>query len=824
MIEYVLIINEYPIDSVFEQKIIEEYDKRTILTENYSLLKYFFHNRKIFFLGRKRYDYQGNPIYIDKTNFVAVIGYIVSDRFENSRQEIGEKVYCCLSESGDISWLDNCLGEFQILHINQKTLNIYCSKLKTHPVYYKEGKGCLVISNRTSLVHVTSMATPRLDIQAQLEIIAYDSLLEDRTAFEEVHSLRKGHRLCVSFEPSPRLHLVRDRRLWADPLTQTPDMGEAFDRAAELKDWLLKHLSLLPKQIKIDQGMSFNLSGGKDSRLLLSLFVRSGLMDFHDHVLTYGEKQDPEVVAARSIVKHYGLDHRIIPRGVSQNVFFEKLPLHVYQMEGEINCRVLHGNFLGRRKPVFTGHDPVLREPFIGTETVRNFGDVAEFIEKRLPLDPIGILREDVLRKMKKQLYLMLGEAQEWGVKAENFLSWFVIHSRIERWLGKVTSMSSPCGLYANVFCSTPIVEYAHNIGVRNRKNEMFHFALLSLLDENVLKYPFANQDWSSDITHYFGKQFKLPKRKIQSSQNAPLPWWEIIYLYDDKKAIKRVINAVRHTALEEYIDYKALFDYISRVDQPSTRAMLSLFAVISSNMLFHAGDVTLDGLENMRAISDELKKNFTKSSTASCMSCDVSRLLNTRNSLPACDFVQMSRLESFRRNADREAAVPSEAVMKHQFVPNYDDEREMIYALLYQQDPNGDTKRRLVAFKHCRKWYRGIFVHSGSAVSVDLPENRKFELNFKCLFMPGSIENADDQIFEIYMQKDRGETLKDKTDNIPVFSHTSQKTARSSMWDSDFEVIVHGRITFSVKPRKTSDWGWTLFSVNTCKVITDGT
>lgn len=820
MIEYALIINQYPIDSVFEQKIIEESDKRTILSEDCSLLKYFFNNRKIFFLGRKKYDYQGDPIYIDKTNFVAVVGYIVSDRFENSRQKIGEKVYYCLSEGGDISWLDNCLGEFQILHINQGTLNLYCSKLKTHPVYYKEGKGCLVISNRTSLVHVTSMASPRLDIQAQLEIIAYDSLLEDRTAFEEVHSLRKGHRLCVSFEPSPRLHLVRDRRLWADTLTQTPDMGEAFDRASELKDWLLKHLSLLPKQMKIDQGMSFNLSGGKDSRLLLSLFVRSGLMDFYDHVLTYGEKQDPEVVAACSIVKHYGLDHRIIPRGGSQNVFFEKLPLHVYQMEGEINCRTLHGNHIGTRKMVFTGHEAGLRESFADTEKYVNPDEIKDYILTRLPFDPIGFINQECIEEMRNEVLGLFENSQDWGCKPENFLNWFSIVGRGSRWVGKLTSMSCAAGLYANVFCSTPIVEYAHNIGVRNRKNEMFHFALLSLLDKNVLKYPFANQDWSSDITHYFGERFKLPKRKIQSSQNAPLPRWGTIYLYDDKKAIKRVINAVRHTALEEYIDYKTLFDYISRVDQPSKRAMLSLFAVISSNMLFHAGDVTLDGLENMRSISNELKKNFTKSSTASYMSCDASCLLNTRNVLPACDIVQMSRLESFRRNADREAAVPSEAVMKHQFVPNFDDEREMIYALLYQKDPNGDTRRRLVAFKHCHKWYRGIFVHSGSAVSVDLPENRKFELNFKCLFMPGSIENADDQIFEIYMQKDRGELLKDKTDNISVFSHTSQKMVRSTMWEFDSKVIVHGRITFSVKPRKTSDWGWTLFSVNTCKPV----
>ncbi len=56
--------------------------------------------------------------------------------------------------------------------------------------------------------------------------------------------------------------------------------------------------------MKIDYGMPFNLSGGKDVRLLLTLFQDYGLMKNHSHILTYGNQNDEEVVAAKLIANH----------------------------------------------------------------------------------------------------------------------------------------------------------------------------------------------------------------------------------------------------------------------------------------------------------------------------------------------------------------------------------------------------------------------------------------------------------------------------------------------------------------------------------------
>lgn len=174
-------------------------------------------------------------------------------------------------------------------------------------------------------------------------------------------------------------------------------------------------------------------------------------------------------------------------------------------------------------------------------------------------------------------------------------------------------------------------------------------------------------------------------------------------------------------------------------------------------------------------------------------------------------------KIEALLGNEDRDVAVTTETVTKHQFVPNMDEEREMIYALFYKQDPNGDKRRYLVEYDRCDKRYRGIFVHSGSSVSVNLPEDKKFRLNFKCLFIPEADKKADDQVFKIYTKKDCRNVHKDRADDLCIFSNTSQKAERSNMWDTDYEVIVHDQITFSVTPKRSTSWGWTVFSINSC-------
>ena len=147
---------------------------------------------------------------------------------------------------------------------------------------------------------------PRLDPQTQVEIMAFDSILSDRTAFVDTNCLSRGHSINVDYTGNQfKMTRIKDDSLWADDSLEFSNVREAYDSLIPVKDWFIDHLRLLPEQMKIDSDMPFNLSGGKDSRLLLTLFREAGLMNYHSNVLTYGEKTDGEVEAARQVTKHY---------------------------------------------------------------------------------------------------------------------------------------------------------------------------------------------------------------------------------------------------------------------------------------------------------------------------------------------------------------------------------------------------------------------------------------------------------------------------------------------------------------------------------------
>jgi hypothetical protein len=592
MIEYVIISSK----SKPLHELMAEYDQRSIL-EKTDKQHFIQMKDDVALLARSRFNYQGSPIYENGNSFTVLVGYIVSEKFQNDPQTITKQIHYLLKQSGDRSWIDMALGEFQIVHFDGVKVEFLLSKTMTHPLYYSEDSAGIGISNRSALACLL-VANPSFDVMAQLEIIAFDSIISNRTAYEQVLCLDRGTQLTFD----GKIRLIPKQNLWH--LEAPTD----FSGTKDLSDWFVRHLALLPKQMNIDRDMTFNLSGGKDSRVLLSLFKAAGLMDYHSEVITLGEQNDPEVLAAKNITQHYHLAHTIKPRQVPANSFLEKLPLHIFQMEGEINARVLHGNYKGLRKCVFTGHEAGLRESFVGTESINSLEDVNSFIDTSIPLDPIGFLHAEPKLLMRAGIKKIHEQSHRFGVLPKNFINWFSIVGRGCRWVGKLTSSSSPSGLYANLFCSSRIVEYAHNLGVENRKREMFHFAMLAHIDTEILTYPFANQDWNDDLKKQFG-YIKFPP-PLRAGPNPVLQWWD--RMFQNKILFKQIIDKTRHPKLERFIDYNKMFSYIDKVQNPSARAMLSIFAVITSNVMFHGLTLDRDGVTRMERICCELKDSNT--------------------------------------------------------------------------------------------------------------------------------------------------------------------------------------------------------------------
>ncbi|BDZ69410.1 hypothetical protein [Methanobacterium ferruginis] len=488
-------------------------------------------------------------------------------------------------------------------------------------------------------------------------------------------------------------------------------------------------------------------------------------MNYHSNVITYGEETDAEVEAARVITKHYNLEHKVVPRGVTGNVFLDKLPLHIYQLEGEINCRILHGNYLGRRKVLFTGIDFGIAERFPDTEKIQDLNDLNDYLTTRMPFDPIGFLNNDSISSMYDTLNDILQDSINWNVPPGEFLNWFSVIGRGARWDGKVTSMSSPSGLFANPLCSQPVVKAGINMGVANRKRQLLHFAIMSSIDKEIIKYPFYNQEWDKDIVKEFKNEFEFPKEPITSNtvRKADTMWWDDIYLDNNKTTIKRIIYGARHPDLDSYINYNKLFNYITKVDMPSHRAMLQIFSVISANLLFHAGDITKEGMKKITEVIDNIKK----------------------------DIETHKYDNSFDINLqDPNAPTP------HSFIDFVESTIE----------PTNHVHTDSINFENRR--YEGLFVHSGREITFDLPDNQIYALELFCSLMPNVSDKAESQVFEIWC------------DDKLLLSYLNDKKSRDMDNKKLHRVVISGKVTFKVAPVVNTSYGWCIFGMKSSSLL----
>src|SRR5215217_4175218 len=293
MFEFAVVAKNLAIHPQEEMAVHARYAERSLLSEPYTSWRLPIFGDKSILLGRSRFVHQGSPVFRDQHSFTCLDGYLVSERLAARSDDVVEQVHQILLGSQDRDWLSDCLGEFLIVHYNdrRRLLEFLCSELRTVPLYLREGKDAVCVSNRASLCNVGFEGKPQLDVLGQLAHVAVlESLQGDTTAFEQVRSLPRDRSARLRYsapdnrQGAPELILLERERSWAMPGVEVPTMEEVLEETRSITTWLLEHLRLFRKQVNVHSGGKYGLSGGKDSRLVLALLAESGLIELYDAV------------------------------------------------------------------------------------------------------------------------------------------------------------------------------------------------------------------------------------------------------------------------------------------------------------------------------------------------------------------------------------------------------------------------------------------------------------------------------------------------------------------------------------------------------------
>lgn len=261
-----------------------------------------------------------------------------------------------------------------------------------------------------------------------------------------------------------------------------------------------------------------DLTGGKDSRLVLSVMLDEGLADRFEF-RTWGAPDLADVVVAKQIAEAFGLRHMV--NAIDPSAFGCRVGLDAALREAgygtlsdrEIAMRVTVGSWSGMRN-VFEPRaacapggasvrlsglcGEVLRTNFPGASRLRSIRDAVRFPRRDLNFGVAGILRPEAEEHYDQEVRrALLSDFTERDVP-QDAVDAFYVRNRLRRWFGtgqEVDAHNRVFPLYSNVG-----VRAAFAIGAEDRHAERLHLEIIRQGCEPLSRLPFDTGRWNERV------------------------------------------------------------------------------------------------------------------------------------------------------------------------------------------------------------------------------------------------------------------------------------------------------------------------------------
>ena len=437
-------------------------------------------------------------------------------------------------------------GDWQAAFCAERKVTALYSFSGYYSLCYQDSADFFAVSNRAVLAAPFGAigTTVRYNKDVLSWVYSTTMILGQQTPYAGVHKLRPGNYL--EYQREGGLSISSYRENFYTPLE--------FAATTEREEYFQETVAGLIKRVAwyFDRGLPLqaHLTGGKDSRALLSLLVASGALEKLGFVQTFGDDDNGDVMVARAVMKHLGLAER---HRVTTGMKVATIPVH-----GDLIGRFCYSSpYYDGHLTAYDGTKPGGRAyseaiTFMGgggeiyrQKHHRNFSDLAlvkkHFTDWSYKYDRLGLLsratREWQLEQLEQECALLLRE------QIRNQHSKFYIDQRLSNW-GAAHYQNNQSGSIAalNDIRLARLALSADNIG------EDIHFYIMKTACPSILTVPFLNQAWT-DGTAELAKAAGcfLDPINVASSHNYP---WQYDIYRKYRPALARFI--LRHQQLFE--------------------------------------------------------------------------------------------------------------------------------------------------------------------------------------------------------------------------------------------------------------------------------
>jgi hypothetical protein len=322
-------------------------------------------------------------------------------------------------------------------------------------------------------------------------------LLGDRTGFERVRVLPLGSYVELHPRFGSRVRTANPTP-WINPDGLPDDPGELVDLVHRDLAQRVESIAKLPT----GRSHHADITGGRDSRLILALLVESGLTD-RFQFSTIGGDDVPDAIVGRELAELCALHFESIdPAPMPERDFLRRLQIHAFHTAGMANTWDLQGGVGVAPFATITG--------LFGECMSTHYSDYPrpeaadEFLDQYLPYavpnaDSLGILKPEASARYRQWVVEDLVER----VDAESGLAFdrldvFFVRNRLRRWSGTLEEIGHKarfCPLYSLV-----ALQAGFALGPTRRRNEYLHFHLMRDACPMLAEHRFAGRGWRDGL------------------------------------------------------------------------------------------------------------------------------------------------------------------------------------------------------------------------------------------------------------------------------------------------------------------------------------
>jgi hypothetical protein len=444
-------------------------------------------------------------------------------------------------------------------------------------LYWAESDDVVVVSTSSALaarVMTRSGHRPRRNALGVASIAYCHYVIGNYTGFEGVETIPPGSYLELTAGGAARI------RAWA-PRPWLPMGDERVDDLAALVREVRDELAAAVRvQAQVPaRALLANITGGRDSRLVLALMLSEGITDqfvFN----TFGSPQLPDTIVATAIADRFGLDHRAATRPApseslasavaaamaSEPVTYEqRIRDHLWVTSGLLSIWDLRG-WSRTRSPdlVITGlFGESLRTIYPGRAGIESIEQlVAQVSGRGFNFDPAKIFKPDARKHLDAAIEERLIEMQPEGGTPQDALDGFYLSGRLRRWFGPQPDSERLNRTYP--LYSIRAIRAAYALGAPARRAEILGFEVMRASCDELATMPFSAAPWPEAAIAHLPDADRYRTVPATPKVDGRKPPTRTVNRDNQDRAVDERIPVLR-AQLEELDPRDALFDVIDR-------------------------------------------------------------------------------------------------------------------------------------------------------------------------------------------------------------------------------------------------------------------